>query len=342
MRNRAPPARMTGSGEFAWIARHFAPLAASMPGADGLTDDAFVGKMPPGRAIVLSADALVAGVHFFAEMAPADIARRALRVNLSDLAAKGALPIGYLLTLALPDATTEDWVAEFAAGLGTDQTEFGLSLLGGDTVRIAGPLVVSIAVVGHAAPGRAPRRSQARSGDRILVSGTIGDAAFGLDLLARRRAGRAETRIPAASADYLRERYERPQPRLALGQALSAGGLVHAMMDVSDGLVGDLMRIAEASGIGADLRAAEVPISPAAREYLAESGGDLARAITGGDDYELLLTTAPENVAELRRIAGSCRVPLTEIGFMTEAKGVTVADEAGRAMTFDRPGYRHF
>lgn len=329
-------------GEFELIARYFAPLAESMPGAEGLTDDAFIGKMPPGRRMVLSTDALVAGVHFFDGMNPADIARRALRVNLSDLAAKGAVPFGYLLTLALPENTSEEWIAGFASGLALDQEEFGCPLLGGDTVRIAGPLVVSITVIGHVGLYRAPRRSQARPGDRILVSGTIGDAAFGLNLIRRVRESDDYREISAEADMYLRGRYEQPFPRLELGQALSGSGLVRAMMDISDGLVGDLMRIAEASGIGARLIVNNVPYSEEAQEYMTCLLGNFVDAITGGDDYELLLTATPRNVAEIQEIAIDCGVRLTDVGFMTKEKSVIVHDGNGEALTFDRPGYRHF
>ena len=226
--------------EFALIAEYLAPLAALRPGAFGLADDAALVPAPPGRDLVASADALVAGVHFRERDPPDTVAARALRCSLSDLAAMGAEPYGYLLTLALPHGVDAEWMAAFASRLARDQAEFSIALLGGDTVATPGPLTVSLTVLGFAEPERLLRRSGARAGDAVCVSGVIGDAALALA-------------IPDA-AEALRARYRAPEPRLALGRALA--GNASAAIDVSDGLVADLGHVCVASGVGARLDAA--------------------------------------------------------------------------------------
>ena len=229
-------------GEDDLIARYFAPLAG--PAGLGLRDDAALMRPPPGQDLVLTADALVAGVHFFADDPPAAIARKALRVNLSDLAAKGARPLGFLLTLALPGDWREDWLAAFADGLGADASAFDCPLIGGDTVATPGPLTLSVTAIGSVPEGRMARRTGVKPGDRIYVTGTIGDAAIGL----RVRQGRGPD-IPQADKAFLIERYLMPEPRLKLIGAMAA----HATggMDVSDGFVGDLTKMLDASGVSA-------------------------------------------------------------------------------------------
>jgi len=300
-------------GEFALIARHFRPLAGQ--GGLDLTDDAALLTPPPGRELVLAADAMVAGVHFLAGDPPETIGRKLLRVNLSDLAAMGADPLAYLMTVALPSGTPDAWLAAFVEGLARDQAEFGLQVLGGDTVSTSGPVSLSLTILGTVAPGQALRRRGARPGDELWVSGTIGDGALGL------RAARGE--IDSA---WLADRYRLPQPRLALGRALR--GIATACMDVSDGLVQDLGHLCRASGCGAVLRAATVPLSAAAR------GADLALLITGGDDYELLFAMPP---------GAAPPQGATRIGdFLQGPPEVLVLDEAGRRMTLAGPGWSHF
>src|SRR5690349_11979564 len=247
-------------GEFERIRRFFAPLAA--PGALGLRDDAALIDGPDGQHYVLTADAIVEGVHFLSEDPPAQVAQKLLRVNLSDLAAKGAEPVGYLLVTALPRARDEAWLEAFAAGLAADQARFGIGLLGGDSTATDGPATLSVTALGRVASGRAVLRSGARAGDSIYVSGTLGDAALGLQALRGELPG-----IAAEARDFLAGRYRLPQPRLALGQRLV--GVAHAMMDISDGLVADLGHIVEASGVGAVIEAALLPLSPAARSVIA-------------------------------------------------------------------------
>ncbi len=236
-------------GEFRLIARHFRPLAGA--GALDLTDDAALLAPPPGRELVVAADAMVAGVHFLPDD-PADlVARKLLRVNLSDLAAMGAAPLAYLLTLSAPRATPDAWFAAFAAGLAADQEEFGLRLLGGDTTSTPGPVSLSLTIIGHVAPGRAVRRAGAQAGDGLFVTGTIGDGALGL------RAIRGELADPEG---FLASRYRLPRPRIGFPLASA-----HAAMDVSDGLVQDVGHLCRLAGIGAVIEASRIPLSPAAR-----------------------------------------------------------------------------
>ncbi|WP_149535990.1 thiamine-phosphate kinase [Siccirubricoccus phaeus] len=322
---------MSLPGEFALIARHFRKLAG--PGALDLADDAALLDPPPGQQLVLAADAMVAGVHFLAEDPPETIGRKLLRVNLSDLAAMGAAPLGYLMTTALPAGTSEAWLAGFVAGLAADQAEFGLSVLGGDTVSIPGPISLSLTILGHVAPGAALRRAGARPGDEIWVSGSIGDGALGLRVL--------QGRLPADAAGHLAGRYRVPQPRLALGQALS--GLARAAMDVSDGLVQDLGHLCRAGGCGAVLRADAVPLSPPAAALLAGDPALLPLVLGGGDDYELLFAAPPGQGAEVEARAAAAGVAVTRIGEFVEGPAeVRVLDAAGAPLALPRLGWSHF
>jgi thiamine-monophosphate kinase len=311
--------------EFALIARHFRPLAGS--GALDLSDDAALLTPPAGRDLVLTADAMVAGVHFLPDDPPDLVGRKLLRVNLSDLAAKGATPLGYLMTVSAPRATPDAWFAGFAAGLAQDQTEFAIALLGGDTTSTPGPISLSLSALGHVAPGRMVRRTGAQAGDGIWVTGTIGDGALGL-AVARRRL--------ADPTGHLLDRYHLPRPRLGLPIA----GIASAAMDVSDGLVQDLGHLCRAAGLQATVEAPLVPLSDAARA----AGPDwLATCLTGGDDYELLLAVPPTREAALRQAAQETCIHITRIGsFHPGAPCVQVRDQTGRAITLDQPGWSHF
>jgi len=306
--------------EFALIARHFRPLAGQ--GGLNLADDAALLTPPPGRELVLSADAMVAGVHFLPEDPPETIGRKLLRVNLSDLAAMGADPLAYLMTVALPRGMPDAWLEGFVAGLALDQAEFALQVLGGDTVSTPGPVTLSLTILGTVQPGQALRRSGARPGDELWVSGTIGDGALGL------HAARGEIPDPDG---YLAGRYRLPTPRIALGQALR--GIATACMDVSDGLVQDLGHLARASGCGAVLYAGLVPHSRQA------AGADPALLLTGGDDYELLFAARPGTVpTEI-----SQNMAATRIGHFSHGPSdVLVLDQAGQPMALSRQGWSHF
>ncbi len=313
--------------EFSFIARHFRPLAG--PGALNLSDDAAAFEPPAGRLLVVAADAMVQGVHFLPDDPAETVGRKLLRVNLSDLAAMGAVPLGYLLTLALPSDMTEDWFAGFCAGLAADQAEFGLHLLGGDTTATPhGPLVLSLTMLGHAAPGRILRRNAAEAGDGLWVTGSIGDAALGLAVLQ----GRLQE-----TGELLAERYRLPRPRLSFGAGLH--GVAHAAIDVSDGLVQDCGHICRESRLAATIEAALVPLSAPAR---AAGPAWLETCLTGGDDYELLLAVPSTAEAALLDLSARTRVAVARIGVLRQGPpSVQVLDGDGVALGFRRTGWSH-
>ena len=327
------------SAESRLIARYFKPLATH-PGAFGLSDDAAAITPPPGHDLVLKTDGLIAGVHFFMDDPPDGVGRKALRVNLSDLAAKGAAPLGFLLAIALPKDFSEDWLAGFAAGLGADAETYKCPLLGGDTDSTPGPISISISAFGTLPSGTMVKRSGAMAGDRVFVSGTIGDAALGLKVL--RRAGLANTwKLDAAMGDHLVSRYRLPQPRVALAEIVRANAA--AAMDVSDGLVGDLTKLCRASGVSAEIDAARVPLSPAAAGALAADPALIDPILTGGEDYEILGAIAPDCFDDFRAVAQRHGVAVTDIGRMVEGDGPPhFLDRAGRPLSFTRAGYSHF
>lgn len=325
-------------GEFELIARYFKPLAADSPAALGLVDDAAVLDGLGESGLVATADMVVAGVHFLADDPADQVARKLLRVNLSDLAAMGARPLGYLLTAAWPKDIAEPWIADFATGLAADQAEFGIALLGGDTTGTPTTLTLSLTALGTVPTGRALKRSTARAGDRVYVSGTIGDGVLGLDVLHGRHA-----ELPAVDRDYAVDRYRLPQPRLALGQALSAQGLATAALDVSDGLVADLGHVAAASGLAARVEAAVVPLSPPARAVVESDPDVFARLVSGGDDYELLFAAAPDRDAEIAALAATLGLALTPIGTLEAGgPGVRLVDDRGGEIHLDQSGWTHF
>ena len=325
------------AGEFEIIAKYFAPLTAGAPGAEGLTNDAAVFTPRPGLGVVVTADAMVAGVHFLPDDPPETLGRKLLRVNLSDLAAMGARPLGYLLVTALPHDTEEPWIAAFAAGLARDQDAFGVALLGGDTVSTAGPATLSLTAFGEVAPGRALSRSGARAGDEIYVSGTLGEGALGLRVLQ----GGLGT-LSEADRERLAGRYRLPEPRLALGRALGERGLASAALDVSDGLLADLRHIAEASGLAAALEADSLPVSAPVRRALGARAGRHQAVLAGGDDYELLFTAPPAQAGAVAALAGELGLSLTRIGRMAAGQGLRVLDGDGKEISFDSEGWAHF
>jgi thiamine-monophosphate kinase len=316
------------------IARIFAPLSGE--GGLGLVDDTAL--LPPmADNLVATTDALVAGVHFFPDDDPGFIAKKALRANLSDLAAKGAEPLGFLLALALPSDWTNEWLEAFAAGLAEDARNYAAPLLGGDTAATPGPLTISITALGKVPKGLFVARSGARPGDSLYVSGTIGDAALGL--AARRNASLAD-RLSTAARNFLLDRYLLPQPRLALIGALRQ--YASAAMDVSDGLVGDLSKLARASKASAIVELTRVPLSPAAQEAIAHDPGLVEVAMTGGDDYEVLCCV-PGDAADFERSARSAGVIVSKIGeIVTGGDAPIFLDERAIPISFAKPSYSHF
>lgn len=333
--------------EDALIARWFRPLA-TRPGALGLLDDCAELTPPAGHDLVLKTDAVAAGVHFFADDDWRLVAKKALRVNLSDLAAKGAVPIGHLLTLALPADWRESDLALFADGLGEDQIAFDCPLYGGDTIRSPAGLMVSITVFGAVPAGRMVRRAAARPGDLVFVSGSLGDAALGLLARARPEVAAGWGLDPAARA-HLDRRYLLPEPRLPLAPAVLAHA--RAAMDVSDGLGLDLARMCRGTGVAADVVVADLPLSPAASAVLRADPTRLETVIGGGDDYEILAAVPPEAEAAFRAAAGAGGVAVTRIGRIRAADDSQTGEGAvplrllgpdGAPLALRPGGFRHF
>jgi thiamine-monophosphate kinase len=322
------------SGEDRLIARFFQPIATH-PGALALSDDAAFIKPPPAHDLVLKTDAIIGGVHFFADDAARDVARKALRVNLSDLAAKGAAPLGFLLSLALPKEIGDDWLSGFAEGLRADAEVFGCPLFGGDTDRTPGPITISIAMVGSVPEGTMVRRAGAKPGDRVFVSGTIGDASLGLAL----RNG-ASWKLSDAQRQHLVSRYALPQPRNALSEAVRSHA--SAAMDVSDGLAGDFAKLCRASKVAAAIEVDRVPLSDAAKAVLAADPAMLETALTGGDDYEIVCTVPAGKTDGFGSAARAAQVAVTEIGEIKVGEGVRFVEADGKALAFKRASFSHF
>lgn len=331
------PGKVKPSAEDRLIARYFRPLARH-PGAFGLADDAAAITLPAGYDLVLTTDGVIVGVHVFADEPAGFVARKALRMNLSDLAAKGAAPLGFLLALSLPASTKKSWIAAFARGLGEDAKRFGCPLLGGDTDHTPGPAAVSIAAFGVVPCGKMVRRSTARVGDAVMVTGTIGDAALGLKLRRDRRLAK-RWRLGSAEVTELLRRYRLPQPRNVLAQTV----LRHASaaIDISDGLAGDLDKLCRGSKVAAEIEVAQVPLSKAARAALTAEPRLIETVLTGGDDYEIALTVAPKKLAAFRRAAKAAGVPVAQIGRLRRGEGARFTQE-GRRLNFTRPAYSHF
>lgn len=336
--NERPQDEGTG-GEEALIAEFWAPLAAGYAGAFDLQDDCATIVPPPGEELVVTTDALIAGVHFFPGDDPAAIGWKALAVNVSDLAAKGARPLAYVMGAALPEFD-RPWLAAFTSGLKAAQDAFGCQLAGGDTDRTPGPLSVSITAFGSVPSGGLVRRGTARTGDRVYVTGTIGDAALGLALMVDPGL-RVRCSLDQGHATYLERRFSRPQPPVALVSALRA--YASAAMDISDGLMKDFDRLCRASNTGGIIEASSVPLSEAARRVVTAQGAKLEDLMTGGEDYEVLATVALQSVSEFERAAAAAGTRATCIGIMTDAHAGGIAvDATGEPLSFAKPGWDHF
>jgi thiamine-monophosphate kinase len=319
------------SAEDELIARYFKPLAKH-PGAFGFSDDAAAITPPAGHDLVLKTDGLIGGVHFFPDDPAEDIGRKALRVNLSDLAGKGATPLGFLLAIALPKNFSEDWLAGFTRGLGEDADAYACPLLGGDTDSTPGPISISVSAFGVVPAGTMVKRGGASVGDHVFVSGTIGDAALGL------RVRQGDLTDPTG---HLVSRYRVPHPRTGLAEALRAHA--SAAMDVSDGLVGDLAKLCGASHVSADIEVARVPRSDAAEGALERDCELIKPILTGGEDYEILCTIPPNQIAPFQSAAAKAGVPIAEIGRIVEGRmPPQFLNPEGQPLTFLHPSYSHF
>ncbi|CAM5373399.1 Thiamine-monophosphate kinase OS=Afipia felis OX=1035 GN=thiL PE=3 SV=1 [Afipia felis] len=321
------------SAEDDLIARYFRPLATDA-GALGLIDDAAV-LAASGEDVVITTDAIVEGVHFLPNDPPDTLARKALRVNLSDLAAKGARPAGFVLTLALRDIN-ERWLEPFAKALAEDAAAFGCPLLGGDTVSTPGPLMISVTIFGKLPAGTMVRRSGAQPGDVIAVTGTIGDAALGLASLRGKR-----LLDDAEACEALVARYRTPCPRNALAEAIRTHA--SAAMDISDGLAGDLAKLCAASKVSATVEASAIPLSDPARRILSSGTAGMEILIAGGDDYEVLCTIPENRWTSFCEAASRAGVDVAAIGRMQKGASAPVfLDASGMPMPLKRLSYSHF
>jgi thiamine-monophosphate kinase len=329
---------MAGLGEIAFIADYLAPLA-SHPAAFGLKDDAALLTALPEHGLVITTDALVAGAHFFKDDDPGDAAYKALATNVSDLAAKAAKPLAYTLSLALAKAPTQDWANRFAGGLSRAQNAFGIALIGGDTVTARGSWWMSVTAFGGASPRGLIRRSGAKPGDCLYVSGTLGDAALGLKL----RLGKAdfEQILSPDNRDFLLKRYLYPEPRLALSEALAR--YASAAMDISDSLALDLSRMCDASNISAEVGVASIPLSAAATTVVTSSPRAIETILSGGDDYEILAAVPSGNCVAFESASKEAGLRVTNIGAVKQGAGSPAFLKSdGTALVLAAKGFEHF
>ena len=329
-------------GEFDLIGKYFKPLASAESGAGELSNDAAVLSPKQGHRLVVTMDTLVSGVHFLEFTPPHFIAAKTLRVNLSDLAAMGAEPAWYTLSLSLPSGGDgiygDDWLDSFAQALQVEQAIYGITLVGGDTVATPGPLSLSITAMGWVKTGQDMKRSNAKPGDIIYVSGQIGDATLGLAAVQG-----DFSELEPSSLEILTERHHRPQPRLDLGQRLF--GLASAAIDISDGLVQDLGHICLSSKVTATIQAADIPLSRVGQGVVEDDPDLLTVMMSGGDDYELLFCVPPERQNSVASVAEELNLPLTRVGVVDEVgegNTVKVMNASGREIKMPAPGYRHF
>lgn len=319
-----------GLNEFQLIREYFARQPVTRTDVVlGIGDDAALLAVPPDQELVVSTDVLVAGVHFPEGTDALSIGHKSLAVNLSDLAAMGATPAWFTLNLCLPRADS-DWLRDFCTGLFTLAKSYRVALVGGDTSR--GPLTVGIQIMGLVPPGQALRRSGARPGDRIYVTGVLGEAALGL----QRVLGKLD--LPEEYRINVWQQLYRPLPRVQAGRRLR--GLASACIDISDGLVADLGHILEASGVGARIALRELPLSPAYDAAFQQVGWEAA--LNGGDDYELCFTVPAEQEHAFQQASTRFGVSCCPIGEIEAAPGLRIVDEAGQLYTPGQRGYTHF
>lgn len=325
------------------IQKYFAPLSAEAPGAFALLDDA--ATLPPldGEDWVTTLDTLVEGVHFFASDHPVNLAIKALGVNLSDLAAKGAIPKAYMLSLALPkqDHTEQEkWLKGFATGLKATQEKHHCHLIGGDTVASPGPLAISVTAFGAVPKNGMLTRSGAKPGDAVILTGTIGDSFLGLTLR-QNEALAKDWGIDGEECDYLKWRYLNPQPRTPLASALQENA--SAAIDISDGFIGDFHKLCEASSVGGRIDGAKILLSDSARTLVANDPTYFEKLLTGGDDYEILAAVPPENLSTLIDEAQNAGIQISKIGdLVPQDEGIVITGLDGRELKPVKQSYAHF
>lgn len=323
---------MSGEGEFGYIRRRLAPLASAYPGAFNLTDDAAVMAVPDGHELVVTSDTLIEGVHFRSDDPPDTVAVKTLRVSLSDLAAMGADPHAAMLSISWARGADADIRERFADGLAGELAAHGIPLIGGDTTVTLGPWTIAGTLFGTLPAGTAVRRSGARVGDALYVTGCIGDAGLGLMSL-----------CGEADLDGAIDRYRLPPVRTGLAPHLR--GLANAMIDVSDGLAADAGHIAAASHVALDIDLSELPLSDVAQAWVAkQEDPDAARARLAafGDDYELLFCAPSSAHHCLDALARETGIGMTRIGQVRAGEGVCLRDASGEPVQIDSAGFTHF
>lgn len=325
---------MNHRGEFSMIEEVFRPLAEVNHFSFGLSDDAAIMQLDSNQDLVVTSDAMADGIHFDSYTPAADVARKLLRSNLSDIAAMGGIPISYTLTTALPEHYRDTWIEEFAEGLKVDQKNFGVSLIGGDTIS-SRSLVLSMTLLGRVDSNQTLRRNGALAGDALYVSGTIGDAGIGLSITKNK-----PNNIDTASKKFFLDRLHKPSPRLELGQSLIT--LSSAAIDVSDGLIADLEHICAESKVAATVWLESVPISEAAKNFInGDSGANVAR-LSAGEDYELIFTAPDYSAENIALISKQLGVQITHIGSISEGRGVTVIDRDSEEVFLSSKGFSHY
>ena len=325
---------MSQLSEFEIIQEYFAPLAKN-EFSFGLADDVAKYPVDAGDELVFTKDVCVEGVHFFPEDSPEAISRKALRVNLSDLAAKGAQPIGYMIGLGLPEDWKRDWLNRFSYGLQQDQELFGISLFGGDTVRSPNNLFISITAIGKIQRGTICERSTAKVGDLVYVTGTIGDSYLGLAVRKNQIVAKNESDFT-----YFTNRYLLPEPRMNAISLIQK--FANASLDVSDGLVADLKHLCVASGVGAEVNIDLVPISSNAQNLISSGLVNLEKLITGGDDYELLFTVTESEAKRLKTVVENDKLRITNIGRITDSNDICILNSEGAKLEISNQGFQHF
>lgn len=325
------------------IRRLLAPLASGLHGAMGLLDDAALLTPPEGCEFVVTMDTLIDGGHFLFDGTPqsaAKVARKALAVNVSDLAAKAADPFAYFLSIALP-AGHEVWLDDFVSGLRSAQLDWNLRLAGGDTVATQGRLTVTITAIGTVPTGQMIHRATARVGDDLFVSGTIGDAVAGLSLLRGSEDQRRswQKRLGDAGVAQLLERSRTPTPRLKLIPALRR--YANAALDISDGLALDTSRLASASGLAAEIDGAKLPLSEPIRSLIQSADLSLADVVSGGDDYEVLAAVAPQNARAFEEMLKAVGQSVSKIGTLSKGSGLTLYGAGGEKVALKNLGWDH-
>ena len=318
--------------EFSIIKKYFAPFASK--GAFEFRDDAAEITPREGTSFVITQDAIAEGVHFFPDDPPASIAKKALRVNLSDLAAKAATPKYISLALGLGKTWNEEWIADFAKGLNDDCETYDIELTGGDTFSTGAGFVISITAIGEVPTGNYVSRLNARTRDALFVTGFVGDAALGLLAHEKKLSGLGDD-----DNSYLIDRYLLPQPRLGVAGIIMK--FATASMDISDGLIGDLEKLCQASNIGAELQIQNIPLSRAAMNAITLESNLMETALTGGDDYEILFTVAEEKLVEFEDSIKGFEGQITRIGTINSGQDVKVFDSHGKLIEFEKKSYDH-